>query len=100
MSLAQLGLRAGESVRFRRLDRGRWQDGIIRRLEADGSIGVVDANGALRSVPPANVEVRVAGRRGGSQWAPLLTRAAQTEQLGLLDDADKPDDQRRRRKRA
>src|SRR5690349_6166484 len=99
MSLAQLGLRAGESVRFRRVDRGRWQDGIIRRLEADGSIGVVDANGALRSVPAANVEVRVPGRRGGSQWAPLLTRAAQTEQLGLLDDPGESAKKRPRRQR-
>ena len=84
MSLSRLGLCTGEEIRFRRLDRGRWQDGIIRRLEADGSIGVVDANGALRSVPAANVEVRAAGPRGAARWEPLLDRAARTEQLDLL----------------
>jgi hypothetical protein len=85
MSLSRLGLRAGEEIRFRRLDRGRWQPGSVRRLEADGSIGVVDANGALRSVASANVEVRVAGPRGAARWEPLLERAARTEQLDLLE---------------
>ena len=85
MTLGRLGLRPGEEIRFRRLDRGRWQVGSVRRLEADGSIGVVDANGALRSVPASNVEVKGAGARGGQKWEPLLDRAAREEQLDLLD---------------
>jgi len=85
MTLAHLGLRADENIRFRRLDRGRWQLGSVRRLEADGSIGVVDGNGALRSVAPHNVEVKGAGARGAQKWEPLLDRAARTQQLGLLD---------------
>ena len=85
MTLARLGLRTGEEIRFRRLDRGRWQLGSVHRLESDGSIGVVDANGALRSVAPVNVEVKGAGARGAHKWEPLLDRAARSEQLGLLD---------------
>ena len=85
MSLERLGLRPGERIRFRRPDRGRWQPGTARRVEPDGSIGVVDANGALRSVPAELVEVTAAGPRGAAMWEPLLARAARTEQLGLLD---------------
>ena len=85
MSLARLGLRAGEKIRFRRVDRGRWQPGSVRRVENDGSIAVVDANGALRAVPAGNVEVKAAGPRGAERWEPLLDRVARTEQLNLLD---------------
>ena len=84
MTLAHLGLHAGEEVRFRRLDRGRWQRGIVRRLETDGSIGVVDGSGAIRSIRVTDIEVRAAGPRGASLWEPLESRAGRTEQLDLL----------------
>ena len=85
-TLLELGLRAGEQVRFRRPDRTRWQIGSVRRVERDGSIGIVDANGASRSVPAANVEVKRSGSRGAAAWEPLLARAGRTEQLDLLAD--------------
>ena len=87
MTLEGLGLRAGEQVRFRRPDRSRWQTGVVRRLERDGSVGLVDADGASRAIPVDAVEVRCTGRRGGAAWEPLLARAARTEQLDLLASA-------------
>jgi hypothetical protein len=85
VSLEELGLRAGEKVRFRRPDRSRWQDGVVLRREADGSLRVRDENGAARTIPLTSVEVRRSGRRGAALWEPLLDRAGRSEQLGLFD---------------
>ena len=52
--------------------------------ERDGSVGVTDSRGALRSLPVAVLEVRCAGPRGGHGWEPLTERAGRTEQLRLL----------------
>ena len=84
MSLAQLGLRAGEIVRFQRPDRSRWQPGTVRRRERDGSIRLVDGNGATRAVTVDLIEVRRDGPRGAKEWEPLAVRAARAEQLDLL----------------
>ena len=83
-NLAQVGLRPGEKVRFRRLDRSRWQTGTVRRRERDGSIGITDTNGAARAIPMHLVQVRCDGPRGAAHWEPLLDRATRTEQLSLL----------------
>lgn len=82
--LVELGLRAGERVRFRRRDTGRWQQAVVERREADGSVGLRDANGAARAIPIERIEVRTAGPRGGAGWEPLAERAARIEQLRLL----------------
>ena len=83
--LEELGLRAGEKVRFRRPGRARWQDGVVLRLEADGSLRVRDENGAARTLPLGLVEVKAKGPRGAATWEPLLERAGRAEQLGLFD---------------
>jgi hypothetical protein len=75
-ALAELGLAAGDAVRFRRRDTERWK--------ADGSLGVCDAKGAMRAFPLDLVEVRDRGPRGGVVWVPLPDWAARTEQLRLL----------------
>ncbi|MGA0263888.1 MAG: hypothetical protein ACO3MH_09885, partial [Ilumatobacteraceae bacterium] len=55
--LRRIGLRAGEEVRFRRADRGRWQEGHISWVERDGS------------EPPHRPEVRFdAGFRTVREW--------------------------------
>jgi hypothetical protein len=82
--LAALGLEPGARVRFRRRDAERWKDGTVARREADGSLGVRDAKGALRALPLEAVEVRTTGPRGGVVWEPVPERAARTEQLGLF----------------
>ena len=82
--LAELGLRAGEKVRFRRADRTRWQDGVVLHREKDGSIGLRDTDGRIRAVLIDNVEVRATGPRGGPAWEPLADRAGRIEQLKLL----------------
>lgn len=82
--LAELGLDEGDPVRYRRGDTGRWRDAKVVRREADGSLGVRDAKGALRALRLDQVEVRTTGPRGGVVWEPLPERAARTEQMGLF----------------
>ena len=79
-----LGLVVGDVVRFRRRDTERWKEGTVVRREADGSLGVRDAKGALRALPLDLLEVRTTGPRGGVLWEPIAERAARTEQLRLL----------------
>jgi hypothetical protein len=83
MSLAELGLRAGDRVRFRRRDSERWKEGVVKRREKDGSIGRRDAKGAARAIDVDLVEVRTTGPRGGVVWEPVPERAARTEQMPL-----------------
>ncbi len=82
--LAVLGLQPGEEVRYRRPDRRRWQLGQAMRVERDGSVGIMDAGGASRSVAAERVEVRAVTTRGRRHWEPLLVRATRTEQLTLF----------------
>ncbi|MEN9804010.1 MAG: hypothetical protein RIS41_857 [Actinomycetota bacterium] len=82
--LRRLGLRPGEEVRFRRADRGRWQEGRISWVERDGSITVHDAHGAARSLRPERLEVRRPGRRGRPVWRPITEVAVTWEQLTLF----------------
>lgn len=84
LEVERLGLRAGEPIRFLRVDRARWQDGSVRGVERDGSLSIVDRSGASRAVALEHVVVRVEGIRGGRRWEPLLARAARTEQLELF----------------
>jgi len=79
-ALEAIGLGPGEQVRFRRRDRGRWQIGVVRRLERDGSLRIGDSEGAARTVPLAEVQVR----RGRTGWEPLAERSARAVQLTLL----------------
>lgn len=83
--LAILGLRPGETVRWRPPSGGRWRSGTVTRRERDGSVGVADGSGAARSLPVERLEVACAGPRGGATWEPLTTRAGRSEQLCLLD---------------
>lgn len=82
--LRRLGLRAGEEVRFRRADRGRWQEGRVSWVERDGSITVHDSHGAARSLRPERLEVRRPGRRGRLTWRPVTEVAVTWEQLTLF----------------
>ena len=79
-ALTALGLRAGETARFRRRDNERWSTGRLVAVEGDGSIRVVDDKGATLSLPIGRIEVR----RSKSSWEQATARAARTEQLGLL----------------
>jgi hypothetical protein len=81
--LIELGLTAGERVRFRRT-RGRWAEARVEGRERDGSVRLRDGKGAARAIPIDRVEVRITGPRGGGRWEPLSTRIARTEQLRLL----------------
>ena len=53
-------------------------------VERDGSVGLADRKGAARAIGIANIEVRVAGPRGGMTWVPLAEWAQRAEQLRLL----------------
>jgi hypothetical protein len=82
--LAELGLQAGERVRWRRAGTGRWQLGVVTRRERDGSVGVTDGRGLARSFRVEWLEVGRAGPRGARNWEPLQERAARSEQLRML----------------
>ena len=84
IELEQLGIRAGDRVRFRRKPEGRWHEGVAIRRERDGSLGVRDGKGASRAIPLEFVEVKGEGPRGAARWEPLLERAARVEQLRLM----------------
>jgi hypothetical protein len=49
-SLARLGLRMGEPIRFRRNYKGRWVIGRVVGIEFDGSIAIRDPDGSARSL--------------------------------------------------
>ncbi len=83
-NLAELGLSPGDRVRFRRREAERWKDAVVTGVERDGSVGLADRKGAARAIGIANIEVRVAGPRGGMTWVPLAEWAQRSEQLRLL----------------
>ena len=82
--LHSIGLTAGEEVRFRRADRGRWQVGRIACVERDGSITVHDAHGAARSLRPERLEVKRPGKRKKLTWQAVADVAVTWEQLSLF----------------
>jgi hypothetical protein len=82
--LEQVGLRAGEVVRFRRGDAGRWMQGRIAGVNADGSITLHDEHqGAARSLRADRLEVRRPGSRGRLTWQNVGVVAITWEQLSL-----------------
>jgi hypothetical protein len=83
-ALLEVGLRAGDRVRWRRTAGGSWQEGTVERRERDGSIGVRDSRGAARALPLERLEVKATGPRGGTVWEPVAQRAERDEQLGFF----------------
>ncbi|MEL7210235.1 MAG: hypothetical protein AAGK32_18725 [Actinomycetota bacterium] len=81
--LTELGIGAGDRVRFRRRS-GGWIEATVERREKDGSVGLRDGKGAARAITVDRLEVRTTGPRGGLRWQPLAERADETEQLRLL----------------
>ena len=82
--LRQLGLVAGEPVRFRKADQGRWFHGTMGGVAVDGSINLFDANGGARSIRPERVEVRRPNARGRLVWRLVSEVAVTWEQLSLF----------------
>jgi hypothetical protein len=82
--LNRLGLRAGEAIRFRRGDRGRWIVGHVAGIASDGSITLHDPDGSARSLRPERVEIRRPGARGRLRWQLVSEVATTWEQLELF----------------
>lgn len=82
--LERLGLRAGESIRFRRQGHGRWVEGRMAGISADGSIKLYDPDGAARNLRPDAVEVRRPGNKGRLRWQLVSDVAVTWEQLALF----------------
>ena len=83
-TLERVGLRAGEPVRFRKGEAGRWISGRISGVNADGSITLHDVpQGAARSLRPDRLEVRRPGSRGRLTWQNVGVVAITWEQLAL-----------------
>jgi hypothetical protein len=81
--LERLGLRAGEPIRFRKNGTGRWIQGKMAGIAADGSIKLFDPEGAARNLRPDSVEVRRPGSRGRLRWQLVSDVAITWEQLEL-----------------
>jgi hypothetical protein len=82
--LAQLGLRHGEAIRFRRSDRGHWVVGRVAGIAPDGSVTLHDPDGSARSLRPERVEVRRPGPHGRLRWHLVCDVAITWEQLELF----------------
>ncbi len=82
--LARLGLRAGETIRFRRSATGRWVEGRVAGISSDGSIKLFDPDGSARNLRPDVVEVRRPGSRGRLRWQAVSDVAVTWEQLVLF----------------
>jgi hypothetical protein len=82
-TLQQLGLRAGEPVRFVKPTGGRRLPGRLAGLATDGSVTIFDLDGAARSLRPERVEVRRPGPRGRLVWCVVSDVAVTWEQLEL-----------------
>jgi hypothetical protein len=82
-ALLEIGLRAGDRVRFRRTEGGSWKEAIVERRERDGSVGVRDDRGSARAISVERLQVRSTGPRGGAIWEAVADRAERDEQLGM-----------------
>jgi hypothetical protein len=82
--LVEIGLQAGDRVRFRRRPDEHWKEATVVRRERDGSVGLRDEKGASRAIVVEQIEVSTHGPRGGRVWEPLVDRMARSEQLRLL----------------
>lgn len=83
-SLARLGLRLGEPIRFRRTEKSRWIVGRVVGMAADGSITLRDPDGSARSLRPDRVEIRRPGSRGRLRWRIVSEVAVTWEQLEMF----------------
>ena len=81
--LTTLGLRAGEPIRFRRNGTGRWVEGKVAGVAADGSILLYDPDGSARNLRPEVVQVRRPGPRGRLIWRVVSDVAITWEQLTI-----------------
>ena len=86
-ALARLGLHAGEPIRFRRNNKGRWIVGKVFAIAMDGSVTLHDPDGSARSLRPEFVEVRRPGSRGRLRWSLVSDVAVTWEQLELFDES-------------
>ncbi|HEY3144594.1 MAG TPA: hypothetical protein VGJ86_25915 [Acidimicrobiales bacterium] len=81
--LDDLGIEPGDRVRWRRRSGGHWQEGVVIRREADGSVALRDADGRWRSIVVERLEAQHIGKRGARVWEPLRARADRAAQLSL-----------------
>ncbi|MGB0113133.1 MAG: hypothetical protein WBP59_07915 [Ilumatobacteraceae bacterium] len=85
-SLARLGLRMGEPIRFRRNDKGRWIVGKVAGIAPDGSINLRDPDGSARSLRAERLEIRRPGSRGRLRWSVVSDVAVTWEQLEMFSE--------------
>ncbi len=83
-TLARLGLRLGEPIRFRRNDKGRWIVGRVVGIASDGSVTFRDPDGSARSLRAERLEIRRPGSRGRLCWQVVSDVAITWEQLDLF----------------
>ncbi len=84
-ALARLGLRSGESIRFKRNNKGRYVVGKVEGIEVDGSVTLRDPDGSARSLRAERVEIRRPGPHGRLRWQTVSDVAITWEQLELFE---------------
>ena len=72
-TLQRLGLRAGEPVRFRKGDAGRWYSGKMSGVAIDGSITIFDANGGAEPASGTGGGAPARAAAAGSHGRPSAT---------------------------
>ncbi len=70
MDLSDFGLVDGQVVRFQRKPRARWEEGVVRGVNCDGSLAIYTDRGH-RSVNVSRLETKRTGPKGGHRWAPV-----------------------------
>lgn len=88
--LAAVGLVHGEPIRFKRTPSGRWVVGKLVKVETEGSITLLDPDGASRSFWPDVVQVKRPGKTGRAVWQVVSVVAATWQQLELFPIAEHP----------
>jgi hypothetical protein len=71
-ALGTFNLKEGDTVRFRRVEGGKWTTATVRSVNKDGSLQMYDSASRARSIPPECCETRRKGPRGGTLWVPVL----------------------------
>lgn len=70
MDLADFGLQVGDTVRWRRAERGHWVELTVKGVERDGSLSLLGPQG-FRALRPHTLQRKHRGPKGGVVWVPL-----------------------------
>ncbi|HEV2108519.1 MAG TPA: hypothetical protein VGR16_09685 [Thermomicrobiales bacterium] len=65
-ALVELGLSAGDRVRFRRREGGRWRQGTVSGMHKDGSVAMHDEDSRARAISRPTAKTGASDRRNSA----------------------------------